>query len=549
MTAPLPAFRGSAAVPSTVDVFINNTRMYSQDVKPGPFLVSNLPSIAGAGSATIVVRDATGRESVETVSIYGTPQLLKSGLFDYSFEAGFVRQDYGVAANEYDDQLVGSGSLRFGLSDRVTIESHTEIGASLINAGVGASFNPFDSSLWSLALSVSNQSGNAGAQGYAAVQTVVGPATLRLSTQRTVGAFRDLAAIVQSSEAAGAFLPAGIFASNLEPPRALDVASVSLSLPDELGSLGLSIINREAEDQTTRIAAGSYSMPFVAGSTLIMTGFHDISNHGTGVFVGLSLALGDRGHGWIGLARDHGQPSVTAEYAKVASQEPGSVGWRVSGRAGHIPQSSATLTYQGSAARVEAGVDQVSDRMRGRVGLDGGLVITGEGVFLSNRVEDAFAIVEVGVANVDVLLDNRKVASTDASGRALVPGLRSFQRNKISIDPDLLPPDATVSAVDSLAVPADRSGVAVELKASRGNNAAIVVLRAPDGAFLPVGANGIVTATGRTFVVGYDGRGFIEDLGPTNLVTIETGDRVCSATFSFNGGTGYSQLIDGVTCR
>ncbi len=58
-------------MPSTVDVFVNNVKAYSQDVPSGPFVISDLPVVTGSGEARIVVRDATGRE-VETVTPFST---------------------------------------------------------------------------------------------------------------------------------------------------------------------------------------------------------------------------------------------------------------------------------------------------------------------------------------------------------------------------------------------------------------------------------------------------------------------------------------------
>src|SRR5690606_5208998 len=45
ITMPLPALAGSAAVPSTVEVFIDNTRRLQQQVPPGPFVITSLPVI------------------------------------------------------------------------------------------------------------------------------------------------------------------------------------------------------------------------------------------------------------------------------------------------------------------------------------------------------------------------------------------------------------------------------------------------------------------------------------------------------------------------
>ncbi len=49
VTYPLLRFDGQAAVPSTVDLFINGYKASSADLQPGPFAISNVPYINGAG--------------------------------------------------------------------------------------------------------------------------------------------------------------------------------------------------------------------------------------------------------------------------------------------------------------------------------------------------------------------------------------------------------------------------------------------------------------------------------------------------------------------
>jgi outer membrane usher protein len=74
VTLPLPSFSGSAAVPSTVDVYVNGVRTVSQDVDSGPFRINNLPILSGQGDASIVVRDSSGREVATTLPFFGLAQ-------------------------------------------------------------------------------------------------------------------------------------------------------------------------------------------------------------------------------------------------------------------------------------------------------------------------------------------------------------------------------------------------------------------------------------------------------------------------------------------
>lgn len=47
VTIPLAGFEGSAALPSTVEVFSDSIRAYSADVPAGPFSIRDLPLTGG----------------------------------------------------------------------------------------------------------------------------------------------------------------------------------------------------------------------------------------------------------------------------------------------------------------------------------------------------------------------------------------------------------------------------------------------------------------------------------------------------------------------
>ena len=80
LTSPLLSTGGTATVPSTVDVFVNNQLVSSTQLPPGPFIIDRLPSVSGTGDVSVVVRDALGREQVVTQSFYSASNLLAPGL-------------------------------------------------------------------------------------------------------------------------------------------------------------------------------------------------------------------------------------------------------------------------------------------------------------------------------------------------------------------------------------------------------------------------------------------------------------------------------------
>lgn len=125
ITYPLPRFSGEVSVPSALELFIDGYRLQNDNVDPGPYNITNMPYINGAGDAVIVTTDALGRKISTTIPFYVANNLLKTGLSDYAIGLGTIRKHYGQRSADYNTFAV-TGSYRYGLSDYLTLESHLE---------------------------------------------------------------------------------------------------------------------------------------------------------------------------------------------------------------------------------------------------------------------------------------------------------------------------------------------------------------------------------------------------------------------------------------
>ena len=86
---------------------------------------------------------------------------------------------------------------------------------------------------------------------------------------------------------------------------------------------------------------------------------------------------------------------------------------------------------------MQAGVNQSKSSLGGTVEVTGAVAAMAGDIFFSNRITDAFAaVVDAGMPGVAVAYENRPVGTTDSQGELLVPGLRSYQKNRISIRSD-----------------------------------------------------------------------------------------------------------------
>jgi outer membrane usher protein len=267
-----------------------------------------------------------------------------------------------------------------------------------------------------------------------------------------------------------------------------------------------------------------------------------------GAFAGLSMPLGKTLLGSANLSTAGKRVTATASLGRPLDGAPQSYGWQVTHGEGERPVTTATAAYQGDTALLQAAAWQNGHEAGGNVSADGALVLADGGLFLGNRIDEAFAVVDAGAEGVPVRLENRKVGTTGKSGKLLVTGLKSYQRNKISIDVDNLPVTADIPKTESFAVPMAESGMTVDFGIRPDRGSAIVVLTDGDGKVLDVGTPVTLSGSSDPFIVGFDGEVYLTGLGPSNTVEATAHTMGCSASFAFTPKPGEQQTIGPLKC-
>jgi outer membrane usher protein len=313
----------------------------------------------------------------------------------------------------------------------------------------------------------------------------------------------------------------------------------------------VSFINLERQDgDRSRIVAASYSQTFGKNISVSVNVFGDVDRpKDGGIFASLSMPLGDDVFASAGTASNRNGTYLTADASKALGPEVGSYGWRVRDVEGRDRNyRAAGGAYRSSIARLDASVEQVGGGGRLTGEMDGAVAVTGSGVFLANRVDDAFAIVDVGAPDVEVFHENRSVGKTGARGKILVPQLRSYQKNRIRIDPANLPVDAYIGRTDEIVVPAAKAGVNLDFGVNTQSSSAMIILHDPQGRALPAGTRGQREGASEPFIMGYDGRAYLRGLDSSNTVTIELPEGECRASFDYAPEPGLQVVIGPVQC-
>ena len=111
-------------MPSTINLNVRNNRISQQNVNPAPFTMNSIPIVAGGGNLRIVSTDILGRTN-NKIPYYVAPTMLKPGLQKYSFETGFIRNNFGFESNDYGRFII-SGTDMIGITNYLTAEIRGE---------------------------------------------------------------------------------------------------------------------------------------------------------------------------------------------------------------------------------------------------------------------------------------------------------------------------------------------------------------------------------------------------------------------------------------
>jgi outer membrane usher protein len=535
LTYPVPQIGGSAVVPSSVALYVNQMKQYAGTVPDGPFVLNQVAGLNGAGQATLVTRDALGRDVATSIPLYIDTRMLAPGYDDVALGAGLVRRNYGFRSFSYAPQPAITGSLRRGLSDRFTLEAHGEGSARLANAGAGMLARVGDLGVVSGAVAASRAGGADAIRG-SGVQATVG--YQYLSPRYSIDA--------QSTRASRRYADLGSL-EGTPVVRANDRVTVNAGLPHGQ-NLSMSYVGlRLGTAPMARIAALAYGVQLTPRSNLTVNAYRDLDNvKARGVMATFSLTLPGR----IGASASAGSQSggTTRTLALARAGEVAvSPGWSVQQGAqngSHYVQGQAQ--YVGSMAQYSATLQRDSSSTQASLGMTGSIVAMHGRVLPARQTGSAFALVSTGLPDITVLHENRPVGRTDRHGDLLVPNLVPYAVNRLGIDAEELPLELQVDQTSLEIVPQRLAGVLAQLEVKRYDGATVKLV---DGAGKPVpGGATVAFATGAApTIVGYDGVVFVAHVQAENVLEITwpddpatgAGPRAgqCTARFSYDSRT------------
>jgi len=539
---PMFSFSGVASLPTEASVYLNGMLIRKAHLSPGEFDLNNLNYYGGAQQVEFVLKDPFGNEQRIVQPVYFTNALLRKGLDEYSYNIGFLRQNFGIESNDYGD-AVFSAFHWYGVSDSLTIGGRAEATRGVFNIGPQASFLIPRAGVVVLSLAASrnenDEMGHAGSFSYTyQYQNVATHMLYKKYTEKYV--------TIQS-----ALIPTR--------PKSEFGAGISYSF-GRIGAISLDYLSARAYDGTGRdIVSGTYS----ATITNNLSGFataRRIDDRITGTaceyFVGITLSFGkDTYLSSLNRFSEGTRDNNVQVFKNIASGEG------LSYRATYESQDSDMLLSESINPYVQYNarygiysVDYSYQRTNSseynsyNITAAGAAVYAGGTGGFTRPINDSFSIVKIDdLKDVKVSVANTEMGRTDSSGTLIIPEIKSYNYNQVSLDPSSVPMDYQLSDVNVYISPSQWSGSCIVIGAKKMQAFTGRILAQKDGGTEPVELRELtMTVKNRTmrFLSGKGGEFYFENTLPEDGKEQQSPFRGCQA-LSEKGGAPATIITPG----
>jgi len=456
ITHPLEDISGSVTSPSKLDIYLDGTLFHSENLLPGEYNLRNIFPREGGGLMEIVLTDAFGRVTRIQDPFYLTTSLLKTGYHDYSYNAGFLREEFSQRSFKYGDAAFSAFHF-YGVNDFLTIGLAAEASKRTYNLRPSSTLR-----LW-----------NAGVM------------NLTLATSQDDDREKGLAASLDYSYQTPTFTTQWAsrgfsknYATIMVEPRQDSTkfeTFVGVSyITKKLGSFGLSygFLNRhDGSDQRTITARYSQSIFRNVRMIAQVSRIEDSDNINE---FSINLIYSPTHDTSVSASYDRKE---TSNRESIQMQKDTPIGEGFGGRMfyqktdsdlGPTDTFDAFSQYNARYGIFNGRYRSVDSDQAYELSAAGGLAYVAGTTSFGRPVTDSFALVEVGnLDNVRVYVNNNEIGRTDSSGKIFLPNLASYYDNQISIDDHDIPLDYSFPDTKLFVSPPERSGSHIKFEATK----------------------------------------------------------------------------------
>ncbi len=525
VTSALPQFSGSAALPSTLDLYVNQQKIYSGLVPSGPFDIKQLPFISG-NEVTLVTTDATGQQSITKKPYYFSSKILAKGINEFSVDVGIPRYNYGLYSNDYDDATFASGAIRYGYSNSLTLSGGAEASTDgLSNLGTGFAKNILGIGVINADIAASQYKDE---NGYSTLLGLEGRISKNISFntsyRKVFDNYFDLARVSQVR-----YLKDNQI--NAESQNYLNYSA----LADEIFRAGINYnfyagygiylgYNQiKYSDNSYKLLSTNLSGSLDKNWGFYASAYKDYENHKDyGVYFALRYTPSSKVNAITSVSSDSGSLRYRQEIFGLSEPQIGSFGW-----GGYVERdqdanennASVYASYRARAAYLTGRYNRFGDNDQVAVSATGSLVAAAGRIFAANEIGDGYAVVTNAGPQSQILNGGVNLGTTDKSGRFLIANLRPYMSHHIYLDPSYLPLEWEVSSTNQTAFVGYRQGTLVDFGAHQVISGLVKLVDQNNSPLMPgytVRINGQQDG-----MVGYDGEVFIPNLLKQNKLEVD----------------------------
>ncbi|WP_144624449.1 fimbria/pilus outer membrane usher protein [Acinetobacter nosocomialis] len=554
VTSALPQFSGSAALPSTLDLYVNQQKIYSGLVPSGPFDIKQLPFISG-NEVTLVTTDATGQQSITKKPYYFSSKILAKGINEFSVDVGVPRYNYGLYSNDYDDATFASGAIRYGYSNSLTLSGGAEASTDgLSNVGTGFAKNLFGVGVINADLAASQYKDE---NGYSALVGLEGRISKNISFntsyRKVFDNYFDLARVSQIR-----YLKENQITS--EPQNYLSYSA----LADEIIRAGINYnfyagygvyvgYNQiKYSDNSYKLLSANLSGSLNKNWGFYSSAYTDYENHKDyGIYFALRYTPSTRTNAITSVSSDSGRLTYRQEVFVLSEPKINSFGWGgyvERDQDAHTNNASIYGSYRARAAYLTGRYNRIGDNDQVALSATGSLVAAAGRIFAANEIGDGYAVVTNAGPQSQIINGGINLGTTDKSGRFLIPSLMPYRENHIYLDPSYLPLNWNVKSTDQKTVVGYRQGTLVDFGAHQVISGLVRIVDKNNTPLLPgysVRINGQQDA-----VVGYDGEVFVPNLLRQNKLEVDLLDHgSCQVNFTYNSNQYSTKKLGPYICQ
>lgn len=553
VTTALPQFSGSSAVPSSLDLFVDQHKIYSGDIPSGPFDIKNLPFVSG-NDVTIVTKDANGQQISSTHSYYYSPELLREGINEFSIDIGIPRFNYATESTDYDKKIVFmSGSKKYGLTNSTSMTLNGQ-GATngLTNSGFGVAQSLFGVGILNFGVAGSHFKNNDGILGQVSLAGRVSHnMTFNSNYQKSGNNYYDLAK-------ASNFIYIEKYHNNASNDSKLTYESQSSEIarigvnfsPAQSWSFGTyynHLVYPKSRYNLISLNANAGIIPDLNVSANI---YKNLSGNDAGGYIVMTYQLNNKYNISSAMNKDNGRNGYTQQIDSIPNSGINAYSWGVSSTcySDSITSSQVYGSYRGRYGTYNSSFKKYGSLTETSLSTSGALVFADRGIYPANKIGQSFVLVKNAGPGTHILNGGVDLGAADSRGHFLITDMMPYTENHIFLDTTNLPVNWQIRNTEKVAVSGYHQGSLVNFE-GRNDISATVLLVDKDNNLLPPGYKVILNNSSES-ITGYGGEVYLEQLAPNNTLIVNLLDRgTCITHFSHSPKKSSTVKAGPYVCR